>query len=57
MHNFDVKWPNFEFTWERERQGDKLFYLCLSSVMSLHFQPNFTIGRFYTRGRIIRPEA
>ena len=23
LHNYDVKWPNFKFTWERERQGDK----------------------------------
>ena len=27
LHNYDVKWPNFEFTWERERQGDKSYYL------------------------------
>ena len=22
LHNYYVKWPNFKFTWERERQGD-----------------------------------
>ena len=22
LHNYDVKWPNLKFTWERERQGD-----------------------------------
>ena len=27
LHNYNVKWPNFELTWERERQGDKLYYL------------------------------
>ena len=29
--NYDVKWPNFKFTWERERQGDKFYHLCLNS--------------------------
>ena len=29
-----------------ERQGDQLFYLCLYSVLSLHFQPNFTIFNY-----------
>ena len=28
LHNYDVKWPNFKFTWERERQGDKFYHLC-----------------------------
>ena len=27
LHNYDVKWPNSQFTWERERQGDKLYHL------------------------------
>ena len=31
LHNYDVKWPNFKFTWERERQGDKFYHLCLNS--------------------------
>ena len=41
--NYDVKWPNFKFTWERERQGDKFYHLCLNSdtVPSLQLQPNF----------------
>ena len=28
LHNYDVKWPNFKLTWERERQGDKFYHLC-----------------------------
>ena len=28
LHTCDVKWPNFKFTWERERQGDELYHLC-----------------------------
>ena len=28
LHNYDVKWPNFKFTWEREWQGDKFYHLC-----------------------------
>ena len=31
LHNYDVKWPNFKFIWERERQGDKFYHLCLNS--------------------------
>ena len=27
LHNYNVKWPNFELTWERERQGDKFYHL------------------------------
>ena len=30
LHN-DVKWPNFKFTWERGRQGDKFYHLCQNS--------------------------
>ena len=45
LQNYDVKWPNFMFTWERERQrqGDKLYHLCLNSgaVPSIHLQPKF----------------
>ena len=43
LHNYDVKWPNFKFTWERERQGDKFYHLCpnLSEFPSLHLQPKF----------------
>ena len=41
LHNYDVKWPNFKFTWERERQGDKFYHLCpnLSAFPSLQLQP------------------
>ena len=28
LRNYVVKWPNFKFTWERERQGDKFYHLC-----------------------------
>ena len=40
LHNYDVKWPNFKFTWERERQGDKFYYLGpnLSAFPSLPLQ-------------------
>ena len=40
LHNYDVKWPNFKFTWERERQGNKFYHLCLNSgaVPSLQLQ-------------------
>ena len=32
LHNYDVKWPNFNFFfWGRERQGDKFYHLCLNS--------------------------
>ena len=31
LHNNDVKWPNFKFTWERGRQGDKFYHLCQNS--------------------------
>ena len=43
LHNYDVKWPNFELTWEREQQGDKVYFLSLTldTVPSLQFQPNF----------------
>ena len=43
LHNYDVKWPNFKFTWERKRQGDKFYHLCQSSgaVPSFQFQPKF----------------
>ena len=42
-HNWYVKWLNFKFTWERERQGDKFYNLCLNSgaVPSLQLQPEF----------------
>ena len=41
LQNYDVKWPNFKFTWERERQGDKFYYLCpnWSAFPSLQLQP------------------
>ena len=44
LHNYDLKWPNFKFTWERERQGDEFYHFCLNSgaVSSLQFQPKFS---------------
>ena len=43
LHNYDVKWPNFKLTWERERQGDKFYHLRLNSdaAPSLQLQPKF----------------
>ena len=43
LHNYDVRWPNFKFTRERKRQGDKFYHLCLNShvVPSLQLQPKF----------------
>ena len=43
LQNYDVKWPNFNFIWERDRQGDNFYYLCLNSgeVPSLQLQPKF----------------
>ena len=43
LHNYDVKWPNFKFTWERERQADKFYQLCqnLGAVPSLQLQSKF----------------
>ena len=31
LHNYDVRSPNFKFTRERKRQGDKFYNLCLNS--------------------------
>ena len=43
LHNYNVKLPNFKFTWERERQGDKFDHLCPNSGvdLSLQLQPKF----------------
>ena len=43
LHNYVVNWPNFKFTWERERKNYKFYYLSLNSdaAPSLQFQPNF----------------
>ena len=43
LYNYDMKWPNFKFTWERERQGDKFYHLCqnLGAVPSLQLQTKF----------------
>ena len=44
-------WPNFKFTWERERQGDKFYYvgLNLGAVPTLQLQlkkiPSFKVAR------------
>ena len=44
LHNYDVKWSNFKFAWERERQADKFYHLCeqLSAVPSFDLQPKAT---------------
>ena len=31
LHNYDVKWPNFKLSWERERQCDKFEWTPLRS--------------------------
>ena len=43
LHSYDVKWPNFKFTWQQERQGDKFYHLCLNSgaVSSRQLQTKF----------------
>ena len=43
LHKYEVKWPNFMFTWGRERQGDNFYHLCqnLGVVPSLQLQPKF----------------
>ena len=49
LHNNDVKWPHFKFTWVRERQGDKFYHLCLNSgaARSPELQPKFPSGRIW----------
>ena len=43
LHNYNVKWPNFELTWERERQGNKLYYLsCWTRTRSPLFSSKLT---------------
>ena len=41
LHNQDASGPNFKFTWERKRQGNKFYHLCQNSgaVPSLQLQP------------------
>ena len=43
LHNNDVTWPHFKFTWERERRGDKFYHLCLNlgAAPTLQLQPKF----------------
>ena len=43
LHNYDMKWPNFKFTWEQERQGNKFYHLCQNqgTVPSLQLQTKF----------------
>ena len=45
LHNYDMKWPDFKFTREQERelQGDKFFHLCqnLGAVPSIQLQTKF----------------
>ena len=52
LHNYDVKLPDFKFTWERERQADKFYHLCLNSgaVPSLHLQRKLSF--FEVTGRL-----
>ena len=43
LHDYNVKWPDFKFFFlRRERQGDKLYHLCLNSgVIPLQLQHKF----------------
>ena len=43
LHNYDMKWPNFNYTWERERQSEEFYHVCLNldTVPSLQLQPKF----------------
>ena len=52
LHNYDVKWPNFMFTWELERQADKFYHIRLNlGAVSFHqFQPKFP--SFWVTGRL-----
>ena len=40
LHNYDVKWPNIMFCWERERQNDKFYHLFLTRARSSFFSSN-----------------
>ena len=51
LHNYDMKWPNFKFTWEREPQGDKFYHLCLNSVVVPLFSSNQN-SPLLSKGRI-----
>ena len=44
LHKYLVKLPDFKFIYERERQGDISYHLCLNSgaVPSLQLQPKFS---------------
>ena len=42
LHIYNVTWPNFEMTWERERQGDKFYFLYLKSDTVPLFNSNGT---------------
>ena len=46
LHNYDVKWPNLKFTWEREQQGDKFYHLSLNSGAVPSLQPPTEIPFF-----------
>ena len=40
LHDYYVKWPNLKAFWGRERQGDKLYHLCVNSVAAPLFSSN-----------------
>ena len=54
LHDYDVKWPNFKFTWELERQGDKFYHLCpnLSAFPSLQLQPKSPFFNTFLSGLV-----
>ena len=40
LHNYDLKWQQLKFFWGQERQGDKLYHLCLNSARPPLFSSN-----------------
>ena len=46
LYNYDVKWPNFKFTWERERQGNKFTISVWIRAQSPLFSSNTKIPFF-----------
>ena len=39
LHNCDVEWPIFKFTWEQEREGDKFYSLSELELVPLSSAP------------------
>ena len=52
LHNYDVKWPNFKFTWEQERQGYKFYHFCPNWSASPSLQLQLKSPSFKLRGEL-----